>query len=45
MIASGCLRGLSVENTLTIRLPENPGRGLDEEARDTGLPKGRKSPD
>ena len=30
-----------MSNTLTIRLPEDLSRWLDEEARVTGLPKGR----
>lgn len=30
-----------MSNTLTIRLPEDLSRWLDEEARTTGLPKGR----
>lgn len=30
-----------MSNTLTIRLPEDLSRCLDEEARGTGLPKGR----
>ena len=36
-----CLTDLLMSNTLTIRLPEDLNRWLDEESRATGLPKGR----
>jgi hypothetical protein len=37
----GCLTDPLMSNTLTIRLPEDLSRWLDEEARATGLPKGK----
>ena len=36
-----CLTDQHMSNTLTIRLSEDLNRWLDEEARATGLPKGR----
>jgi hypothetical protein len=39
--AGCCLTGLLMGNTITIRLPEELGRWLEEEAKLTGLPKGQ----